>query len=69
MSIDGKRGAGTYVPSGGTPSTITGTRLSRPCPRCKARPGEKCQRFIIGTGSWRKIKQFHDERSEAVSES
>lgn len=49
---------------GGQPSMVKGTRLGRACPRCKARPGAKCQRFIPDSGMWRTIKGFHPERSE-----
>jgi hypothetical protein len=48
--------------AGGVPSLVKGTILGRACPKCKARPGAKCQRYIPGSGMWRQIKSYHEER-------
>lgn len=55
--------------AGGVPSVVKGTILGRACPKCKARPGAKCQRYIPSPGIWRQIKSYHDERSGSVNES
>jgi hypothetical protein len=52
---------GSATIPGGYPSLLRG-RIAKPCPRCEAVPGQRCQRWIPEAGLWRSLKKFHAER-------
>lgn len=39
--------------------------LRRPCPRCEAAPGQRCQHWVPGAGYFKPIVRIHPERRAA----